>query len=159
MGNPPQNGGLFWRFHLEMVHFPARHVWVPEATLLWVSPTLRHIFGHVWTYSLGITINFGGRFLSLFIRVESRFWPPENDFREEKVWSKIATGAMSIKEWRWHANSKVAHSTAPQFHTIYNPNNFTYSRIVYKHGNTPPQYSEKMDQNWAFDLVLTVFCV
>ena len=26
-------------------------------------------------------------------------------------------------------------------------------------GNTPPQYSGKIDQNWAFDLVFTVFCV
>ena len=28
-----------------------------------------------------------------------------------------------------------------------------------KQGNTPPQYSGKIDQTWAFDLVFTVFCV
>ena len=31
--------------------------------------------------------------------------------------------------------------------------------LTEKHGNRPPQYSEKIDQNWAFDLVLTVLCV
>ena len=31
--------------------------------------------------------------------------------------------------------------------------------MVKRQGNTPPQHPGKIDQNWAFDLVFTVFCV
>ena len=31
--------------------------------------------------------------------------------------------------------------------------------VAKKQGNTPPQYSGKIDQNWAFDLVFTMLCV
>ena len=51
--NPPQNGGFvasWWRSMIFMVHFPARHVWLPDGTFIQLMPHTHGPAQSVWCW-------------------------------------------------------------------------------------------------------------